>query len=243
VLDKLREDVLVDNLVALCIGDKDLYRAKRDFKKNCGLTSKEYESAITYPLSDDFVDYIIDEFAIASFKKPKLLKMYIRSELTEWLDAFCYGGTILSLLECAESFHLGDKILCRVHEEIDKLKTTIRTMEIREQIVFEGIVQSSRMSVPQYPKPKVRGFVYFIGAGDFCKIGYTKDIETRLSTLQIGSPTRLELLHVYEPVNVSAMRLEGLLHEHFKYERSSGEWFRISINIEDIEDLCSSLDV
>jgi len=61
----------------------------------------------------------------------------------------------------------------------------------------------------------------------FVKIGFTKNINKRLSQLQVSSPVKLEVLHLIEG-NVS---LEKELHQKFKDFRTSGEWFNYDSSI------------
>ena len=61
----------------------------------------------------------------------------------------------------------------------------------------------------------------------FVKIGFTSNINKRLSQLQVSSPVKLEVLHLIEG-NVS---LEKELHVLFKDLRTSGEWFKFDPSI------------
>jgi antitoxin component HigA of HigAB toxin-antitoxin module len=57
------------------------------------------------------------------------------------------------------------------------------------------------------------------------KIGKARDVKSRLSMLQIGNPTSLELVEMIED---NSGKLEGLLHRWFRGKRIRGEWFRIT---------------
>ena len=48
-----------------------------------------------------------------------------------------------------------------------------------------------RMIRSNYMPQKMTGLVYFISAQDMMKIGYTENIDQRLSTLQTTSPFKL----------------------------------------------------
>lgn len=61
----------------------------------------------------------------------------------------------------------------------------------------------------------------------FVKIGYTKNINKRLSQLQVSSPIKLELLHLID----GSATLEKKLHVLFKDLRTSGEWFKFDASI------------
>ena len=80
------------------------------------------------------------------------------------------------------------------------------------------------LPVPQQEDGSV---VYFVRAGDFIKIGFSKKWRGRLSHLQTGSPLPLELLHA-EPGDVAK---EQALHRHFKHLHSQGEWFRAAADL------------
>ena len=70
--------------------------------------------------------------------------------------------------------------------------------------------------------------IYLVAHLDqFVKIGFTKNINKRLSQLQVSSPVKLEVLHLIEG-NVS---LEKELHRKFKEFRTSGEWFNYDSSI------------
>ena len=72
---------------------------------------------------------------------------------------------------------------------------------------------------------KASGYVYAIGVkGDensVIKFGYTRNIEDRFKTLQIGSPVLLELLGKAD----GRIHLEQKLHRLLAASRSHGEWF------------------
>ena len=75
------------------------------------------------------------------------------------------------------------------------------------------------------------GIVYFVAAsveGKMrLKIGVTKNIKHRFSSLQTGSPIELRLgfgLLVQKPAAV-----EWALHKHFRDRKIKGEWFDVTI--------------
>jgi DNA-binding XRE family transcriptional regulator len=70
--------------------------------------------------------------------------------------------------------------------------------------------------------------IYLIShENQFLKIGYTKNINKRLSQLQVSSPVKLEVLHLIDG-NVT---IEKKLHVLFKDLRTSGEWFKFDSSI------------
>ena len=67
------------------------------------------------------------------------------------------------------------------------------------------------------------GVVYFIRSGDFMKIGWTKNLQLRMGSLQTGNPNPLTLIGWTD----GDQRLERHLHKQFDSLRlKGGEWFR-----------------
>ena len=89
------------------------------------------------------------------------------------------------------------------------------------------------------------GYIYFIENkyNGYIKIGFTKDIKTRLSTLknqclQYMGEDCLTLIKLYPCVVSKLNKVEKLLHNDFKQYRVVGEWFNLDKNIID-KRLCS----
>lgn len=83
-------------------------------------------------------------------------------------------------------------------------------------------------SQPQsQPQPQV--WVYAIQgvAGGPTKIGQAREPESRLATLQTGSPTKLQIVGRWLAVPAN---LERLLHHFFAQSRVNGEWFNLGEN-------------
>jgi hypothetical protein len=74
-----------------------------------------------------------------------------------------------------------------------------------------------------------RGYVYFIesGFGGLIKIGYAQDPESRMVRLQTGNPEELHLLAVIQAPSWT----ERELHDKFKAENITGEWFAPSVRL------------
>jgi hypothetical protein len=66
------------------------------------------------------------------------------------------------------------------------------------------------------------GKIYFVRSGKLIKIGFTTDLEGRVSRLQTGSPYDLQLLGTIE----GTQREEQALHRRFTNLNVRGEWFR-----------------
>lgn len=74
-------------------------------------------------------------------------------------------------------------------------------------------------------KCSLGGFVYFLQAGDYVKIGKTTDLSRRLNQLSIQLPDKARLLHSIKTDNVDAA--EAFYHAAFRDLRKNGEWFKI----------------
>ena len=70
-------------------------------------------------------------------------------------------------------------------------------------------------------------YVYFISCGNFyIKIGMTKHLQRRLSSIQTGMPFDLKVVGLIEVANRTvAKEVEDYLHELFNEYRKRGEWF------------------
>mgnify|MGYP000871082522 CR=1 FL=1 len=66
--------------------------------------------------------------------------------------------------------------------------------------------------------------IYFIQHTNFIKIGYTDNIEQRLSALQTSCPIKLKVLAIIE----GSLNEEKEYHIRFSKFSSSGEWFKIN---------------
>jgi uncharacterized protein YutD len=100
-------------------------------------------------------------------------------------------------------------------EEID---LTLKKVEERKKIDEE----KKREKEKRYGKHK--GFVYFIQGenGGAIKIGYSKDPEVRLKTLQTSYPDILKVLCLI-PGNANT---ESKYHKAFEHLKLNGEWYK-----------------
>jgi hypothetical protein len=71
------------------------------------------------------------------------------------------------------------------------------------------------------------GYVYFIqhGVSGSIKIGFTRDVRSRTSTLQTAAPFGLKVLGQ----TPGTMTTEAKLHHEFRKDRLNGEWFHPSV--------------
>ena len=80
--------------------------------------------------------------------------------------------------------------------------------------------------------------VYLINADttDKYKIGYTKDVKSRIKSLQTGCPYKLKLIK--EVLGDSEQ--EKVFHKTWKSHRKRGEWFEFKK--EELEDVCRMME-
>jgi hypothetical protein len=69
------------------------------------------------------------------------------------------------------------------------------------------------------------GFIYLVRNGETnrYKIGISKDVPSRLNTLQTGNPEKLSLIRAFPAID--ALELEQELHNYYAAQRVVGEWF------------------
>jgi hypothetical protein len=72
------------------------------------------------------------------------------------------------------------------------------------------------------------GFIYLIRSGETnrYKIGLSKNVPSRLNTLQTGNPEKLSVIQVI-PV-IDAHKQEQELHRYYQANRVSGEWYALT---------------
>ena len=102
-----------------------------------------------------------------------------------------------------------------------------------DEAVPEALAVLGLDSIDEYPawkEQQKRGCVYFIQAGEDgpIKIGFSKDVESRLTDLQVASPEELRLLRTIEGTKED----EAHVHYLFSSYRLRGEWFEPAICLE-----------
>lgn len=67
------------------------------------------------------------------------------------------------------------------------------------------------------------GMIYFArdAERDAIKVGYSADVDKRLSSLQVGNPNRLEIVGLI----AAEQRIEPIIHLQLYEGRIAGEWF------------------
>lgn len=102
----------------------------------------------------------------------------------------------------------------------------LRTPEEQAQMEEQRRIERQRENelAAELRLVRERRFIYFVQVGEKgpIKIGITKDIKSRFSSLQVGHPEPLRLLTSLE----GPKALERELHNQFHTHRLSGEWFK-----------------
>lgn len=103
-------------------------------------------------------------------------------------------------------------------EEID------RHNEKCEEDLYKELNESNERAKKSH---KESSNVYFIRSDKgLVKVGVSKNVNKRLSQLQISSPYKLELLYSFS--SDKAYEDEKTLHEFLKDKQTTNEWFKIS---------------
>ncbi len=77
--------------------------------------------------------------------------------------------------------------------------------------------------IPHRHSKNTDGWIYFVRADEFVKIGFAKEVRSRLPRLQTSSPVKLQLLMAIE----GKASLERDFHRKFAALRAHGEWFKL----------------
>lgn len=77
------------------------------------------------------------------------------------------------------------------------------------------------------------GYLYFMRAGPFVKIGFATDIRRRVAELQTGCPFELDLLCLIHGQPADELRL----HSRFDHLRERKEWFRLEDDLRELIDV------
>lgn len=75
--------------------------------------------------------------------------------------------------------------------------------------------------------PDLNNFiVYIVESFGYYKIGFAKDVDHRISDMQVGNPAPIKLIHSFEVSGLTSTRkAESFLHSLFLSKRVNGEWF------------------
>jgi len=71
-------------------------------------------------------------------------------------------------------------------------------------------------------------YIYIIGSiSSPYKIGFSKEPQKRLKSLQTGYPHKLSLLYTKEVLESDVKNIEKKIHKVLNHKRTKGEWFNI----------------
>jgi hypothetical protein len=94
-------------------------------------------------------------------------------------------------------------------EDITRLRVAIKN-----QIVSHAFRKFEARNDP--------GHIYFVEAGEFIKIGYTRSPDHRLHKMRTDLPFEIKVLHMHP----GTFKQEKIFHRQFASTRVRGEWFR-----------------
>ena len=132
-----------------------------------------------------------------------------------------------------------DQVAARVHKSKDWLQGWLKGRAIgrmagRTKLFTEMDIEKIRLSILQEAIDKVGrpiseegGQIYFVEAGDFIKIGFTRSPESRAQKMLTDSPHEIKVLHI-EP---GTFKQEKVFHRHFAALRVRGEWFHKNVEL------------
>lgn len=143
------------------------------------------------------------------------------------------------------------KVVYGLCDDLSYIKNQSWSYDQKGQFVWFRFIDIR--SLPQKPnKPaaipvnaknsgKTTGGVYLLGCGDYYKIGYSKNIQSRVSSIRTSNPFQVDLLATYECKDGRYLNLEKRLHEKFKDSKHKLEWFKKDFTVEDFLQACKDL--
>lgn len=123
-----------------------------------------------------------------------------------------------------ESSFFPDNKLCKIC--INKIRKT-RTQKVRNQAIEREREQLSiRVLIKQFQENH-ESYVYLLQADSRYKIGFSKNIDTRVRAFNTANSIPVQIIAVAP----GGSRLEKILHKKFEYQRINREWFAFSPKI------------
>jgi len=238
---------LFDCVAMVALEELSVEEAVEEYKEICGVPERHRSKVFNTKFSNEYTSSLVDWWATYASKNSSLMKMFTESDLDEWMDIFCYDGTIRDFIEggkyLKESCVFSEHANKTVKDYEDKIRLT-ETLIAEQRAVCTFLENKSQTRVWSTPvKKKDDGFVYLIRGGSYCKIGITKDVKARLSSLRTSNPLELELLCSYGAKNKDSREIESYLHEEFKEYRRKGEWFELDMPVAKFEEMCRQFDI
>jgi hypothetical protein len=138
----------------------------------------------------------------------------------------------------AENQHRADVTLTvrnKIEEDGDDLEIARNILESELRSLgdslnrLQSLIECAYLeSLSSASEVSTSGYVYLLGSPEgYCKIGRTINLNSRLHSIGLQLPFKVELLHtikVSDPV-----KAERFLHLKFKDCRANGEWFLLSV--------------
>lgn len=175
-------------------------------------------------------------FAAEGIKGPEKLLLLAYTNRTD-PDGYCWTseeqiaddcGTDINIVQQVKDQLLERNLLkwiqsTNIHGEpgtLTRINLPLLESMARKPAEYDIDEVTSATPAPSQTKEKV---VYVVGDGHsgIVKIGITENLNSRLKTLQSGSPHELRVLCTFR----SGIELEAHLHKRFEKRRLQGEWF------------------
>lgn len=144
-----------------------------------------------------------------------------------------------------KSIELDDKENWAQIDLLEKLNFKIIEPEFPRIVSYEGTVfgeGKSHLSIIENQASKKSGlYVIQINNENKFKIGFTKNLESRLQSFRTASPYIIKLIYYVETIHYKS--LERKIHKEMKNLRKKGEWFELSNNdLSELREIFVDLD-
>ena len=122
-----------------------------------------------------------------------------------------------------------------------RYKRTLPTIReiARDNLIISRFTSIDRTIARQISEERqqTEGYVYFVRCGEYIKIGYTSDPNTRMSKFRTNNPYVCELVAIMKGGRIREAEIQRQFSEHLH----RGEWYRLHESIAVfIKDLASS---
>ena len=131
------------------------------------------------------------------------------------------GGFIVTYMELLEILNAIHGFYNDINDAaIDKYNESLLSNYHNRNVVTETQVNR------KLEQSKRNGYVYLINAGEFYKIGISRNVDRRITQLSTIPPFDVTLVCTIETDDM--LGLENELHTMFSEKRVNGEWFTLS---------------
>ena len=133
------------------------------------------------------------------------------------------------------------QLLNKIYNEnwnIEKAKKdTDEIISIVNEIIQEVGIEQFQLFVDSFEKSLKYLYIIKMDRHRYYKIGIADNVKKRLATLQTGNPEKLTVL--YKKEFAYCTKLEKHIHNKYKNNRKTGEWF--TLKEKDLEELINYL--